>query len=188
MKHPTKLGTAFWGLGVLLFAFYPVNLYAQFYGFTDPADGEVIKGVLTRINPPAFTLEVPAKMNQGEPKGTAIWTGSQSSSPFNLSVDIYDLGKGLEPLSKGIINGFKQYTQGIGSKKFEVIRSAEIDAYDEFKARVIEIEWMWSDGATMLTSVIHLIAKGDKVVGLSATLIGDPEQATAIFDTIDMDP
>jgi len=154
-----------------------------------PEDVTVADGVLTRTNAPAFTLDIVTTMEPRPLSPGNIYSAGQEPSPFSVQVAISDVGKdGFEAWVKGAGEGWVAALKGLGSKEVEILRSEPIDVYDEFKAYEMEIEWLWTDGSTVLTNINHYILKGDKVITLSGTLMGDPGQLTGIYETIDLDP
>ena len=158
--------------------------------FDQPAeDGKIVKGVLTRSNAPAFTLKIPTEMKLGKSyTPSTIWAGNQQVSPFSLTVDVYEDVTDLDDIGEKIINGFKWYTDSIKSEKFKVVRSESMKSYKEHQAKVIQFNWMWTDGVTELTTIHHFIIKGENTIGLSATVIGEITPATDVYATINLDP
>lgn len=160
---------------------------AQFFGH--PADeGKIVKGVLIRTYEPSFTVKIPKGMKLGKSySNTTIWSGTQKVSPYSMNVDVYEDVDDLDALGNGIINGFRGYAESIKSKKFEVLRSEMIESYKGHEAKEIQFNWIWTDG-TELTTVIHLIIKGDHTIGISATTVGDTTPAIKIYKTINLNP
>ena len=162
---------------------------AALYG---PADATLADDVQTFEKDPAFTVDVPGAfkkkpMDQWGP-GQILNVG-KAAPPFAFEVAIYPVGDdGFDAFAKAQIDGWVPALKSLGSKQVDILRMEAIDAYDEFKAYEAEIEWLWTDGSTILTSIVHLILKGDKVISLSGTTMGDPEGLTAIYETIDLDP
>ena len=155
-----------------------------------PEDVKVEDGELIRTNDPAFTLEIPSGLKPGEPDvaGGQIYTGSQGEIPWTLIVFVYDVPGDLETAAKNAGDGWIAWAKSINSSSYKVISIEPIDTYDEYKAMQVEVEYMHTDGATMLTILSHLIQKGDKIIQMSAWLMGDFSQVTDIFETIDLDP
>jgi hypothetical protein len=156
----------------------------------DP-EGGISKGVFIRTAAPAFTLNVPSGMKE-RPKGPGdLYAGGQDMSPFSLGIrlDDYEEGTPFEAWAKGSADGWKTTFENVlKSPKVEIAGIKKIDMYGDYPAMEMKIKWMWTDATTQLTNYNHLILKGDKVITLSCTLIGDPEQAYAMYRTINLDP
>ena len=154
------------------------------------ADDVTLKdGQLIRKNPPAFTLDYPTSMEPRPLEGTQIYSGGQTEEPFSLQVAIDDLGdSSFEDWVKGAGEGWVAALKKIGGFGAKIIRSEPIDDYGKFKAVEMEIEWTWTDGSTQLVNLNHYILKGDKVITLSGTVLGDTDSLALIYETIDLNP
>jgi len=154
------------------------------------ADGVLEDGVLTRTNAPAFTMEIPGGLNPGKFEGpNEIWRGTQDVVPWTVIVSIFDLPEGgIEAAGKTDAENWITWAKSINSKKMEILSVQPIDTYDEFPAVQVEVEYLHTDGATMLTILNHLIEKEGKVIHLGSWMMGDPEQVTSIYEKIDLDP
>jgi len=153
------------------------------------ADGVYKDGEIIRKNSPAFTLEYPTNFKMRKKFPGQIFNGANPAGVPSLEVGVYDLDKkGWEAHIKGTIDTWKNILRGLGSRKVKIIRSEPTDRYDEFKAQEIEIEWLWTDGNTMLISLVNIIEKEGKVISLSGTVVGDTNPLINIFETIDLDP
>ena len=159
--------------------------------YTD-ADATLEDGTLVFEKDPAFTIDIPAAF---KPKPKDQWGSGhilnmgKASPPFSVEVGIWMVGSdGFDKDAKGRCEGWVPALKSLGSKQVDLLRCEKIDAYGDFQAYEGEVEWLWTDGSTVLTSVFHYILKGDKVIGLSGTTMGDPEGLTAIYETIDLDP
>jgi len=154
-----------------------------------PDDVTLKDGLLIRKNPPAFTLDYPTSMEPRPLTGTQIYSGGQSEEPFSLQVAIDDLGdSSFEDWVKGAGEGWVAALKKIGGFGAKIIRSEPIDDYGKFKAVEMEIEWTWTDGSTQLVNLNHYILKGDKVITLSGTVMGDIDSLALIYETIDLNP
>jgi hypothetical protein len=155
-----------------------------------PEDATFEDGVLTRTNAPAFTLEIPEGYKPGKPETPGqIFTASRGSSPWTVIVAIGDLDGDLKAAAQAVADGYVAWAKNvINTKRVEVLSIEPIDLYDEFEAMQIEMEYIHTDGSTLLTILHHVIAKGDKTITMSAWLMGDPDQAVSIYETIDLDP
>jgi len=159
--------------------------------YTD-ADATLEDGTLVFEKDPAFTIDIPAAF---KPKPKNQWGSGhilnmgKASPPFSVEVGIWMVGEdGMDADGKARCAGWGPALKSLGSKQVEVLSVEKIDTYDEFPAYACEIEWLWTDGSTVLTSIAHYIYKGDKVIGLTGTTMGDPEGLTAIYETVDLNP
>jgi len=154
-----------------------------------PADVTLKDGLLTRKSPPAFTLDYPTSMESRPLSPGQIYSGGQAEEPFSLQVAVDDVGKdGFEAWVKGAGAGWVSALKAIGGFGAKIVRSEPTDLYGDFKAVAMEIEWTWTDGSTSLTNLNHYILKGDKVITLSGTVMGDIDSLRAIYETIDLEP
>ena len=154
-----------------------------------PADGTLADGVLTRTNAPAFTIEIPDGLKAGKPDVAlgGVYTGAQGVEPWTVQVYAYDLEGDLAAAAKASGDSWLAWAKGIGSEG-EVITVESIDAYDDFKAMLVEVEYVHTDGSTVLTILTHLIQKGDKVIQLSGWVMSNFDALIEIFESIDLDP
>jgi len=118
-----------------------------------------------------------------------LYSGGQNRSPFSLQIGVYELGEdGFEAWVKEAGKTWTKTFTDIGSKDIKITRVETTKSYEGFQAVEMEIKWEWTDGSTILTNINHYILKGDKVISLSSTLIGDIFQARDMFDEIDLNP
>jgi hypothetical protein len=152
-------------------------------------DVAIADGVLTRKNPPAFSIDIPETMKNRPKSPGQLYSGGQNVSPFSLQVAVYDLGEdGFDAWVKSAGENWTAVFRGMGSASVEIVSVNPTDMYGKFQAVEMVIEWLWTDGSTELTNINHYILKGDKVISLSSTLTGNPRQATEMYETIDLDP
>ena len=157
-----------------------------------PADITMEDGTLSLEKGPAFTIDVPAAFkkkpaNQWGPND--LLNVGKASPPFSLEVRVFMMDEeNFDVFAKKSNEGWIPALKSMGSKQVDLLRSEKIDAYGGLAAYEAEVEWLWTDGSTVLTSIIHLIHKGDYVISFSGTTMGDPEGLTSIFETADMDP
>ena len=154
------------------------------------ADGVTEDGTLIRTNSPAFEMEYPTAFKMRPKSPGQIFNGASAAGTPTLEVLIEDLNEdGWEAHIQATIDGWKTaLITAFGSKKVDIVRSEPTDRYEDFKAHEIEIEWLWTDGSTGLTSLVNLIEKEGKVIALSGTVMGDIDSLIGMFETIDLDP
>ena len=52
----------------------------------------------------------------------------------------------------------------------------------------VEVEYVHTDGSTVLTILTHVIQKGDKIIQLSGWVMSDYDGLLEIFESIELDP
>jgi hypothetical protein len=167
----------------------PTGLAQQYQSPEPTGDVAIEDSVLTRLSPPAFTIDIPPTMTNRPLSEGQLYSGGQNKSPFSFQVAVNDLGDvSFDDWVKGAGEGWTTAFKGMGSRSVKILRTEPTDMYGQFPAVKMEIEWLWTDGNTVLTNINHYILKGDKVITLSSTLIGDPRQATDIYKNIDLNP
>ena len=121
----------------------------------EPTDDVAIElGLLTRINPPAFTIEIPDGMQHRQRTTGQLYSGGRSVSPFSLQVAVFEVGEeGFEAWVKQSGETWTKSFESLGSKSVEIKRSVPIDRYKGFKAYEMEIIWLWTDGNTKLKNI-----------------------------------
>ena len=154
-----------------------------------PADMTIEDGVITRTSVPAFTLDIPKGMNTMDLGPNEIYNGNREAIPYSLIVSVVDLPEGgLEQAAKDSAAGWQEYIKSTGSRKNELTSIEAIDLYDEFPAYQVNLEYLWTDGAYELSIVVHVIEKEGKAIILASVFNGDPDAATAMFESVDLDP
>ena len=181
------------GVGVILSCLFLSFLFGWgIYLNLGEKSGECVGSAearLLRNSDPEFTFEIPPYMQDRPKSAGQLYSGGQMANPFSLQVSVSDLGKdGFDAWVKTAGEGWVKSFKDMGSKVVDILRVEPTSLYKGYRAVEMEIRWEWTDGTTRLTNINHYILKGNKVISLSSTLIGDKELAYDMFDEIDLNP
>ena len=152
------------------------------------ARGFAKDGKFVRTDSPAFRLEYPKEFqnrmllsNQIFRAGIPQGSPSMSIMVSSLSAD-EDIQNQLKRFAEGYANGLNS----VGSD-IKIISQNPINTYNNFDAYEIQIVWRWQQQVT-LTTVVHLIAKENKVIQLAGHTVYGIDELTDIFQTINLNP
>ncbi len=160
-------------------------------------EGVAKDGEFERTAKPAFTFDYPKDFIMEKLLPGEVFRGKKPSGvpSVNVAVDKFDvdpkkdIDKQLKAWVEGSVKGWEAAFKNVyKSKKVVVMYVKPTDRYEGYKAYEFEIEWMWTDGSTMLTSYVNVIYKEGYVISLGGTVIGDIDQLKGIYDTIDLEP
>jgi hypothetical protein len=160
-------------------------------------EGVAKDGEFERTAKPAFTFEYPKNFIMEKLLPFEVFRGKSPTGvpSVNISVNKFDvdpkkdIDEQLKAWVEGSVKGWEAAFKNVyKSKKIVVNYIRPTDRYEGYKAYEFEIEWMWTDGSTMLTSYVNVIYKEGYVISLGGTVIGDIEQLKGIYDTIDLEP
>jgi hypothetical protein len=153
-------------------------------------EGVAKDGEFERTAKPAFTFDYPKETTMQPLKyDYEIFRGvTPDGITINVQIFEIDLKKDIDEQLKGHANGYVDALKQMGSKKVKLIYVKPTDRYENFKAYEFELEWLWLDGSTVLTTYVNVIQKEGHVISMQGHTVGGIEPIAIIFESIDLEP
>jgi hypothetical protein len=145
-------------------------------------------GLFVRTNSPAFTLRYPKNFqNQPLQAGQIFNAGIPQGSP-SISITINPL-KPDQDVKKQLSSQADLYANQLKSMgtDIKIISNELIDNYEKYPASQFEIIWKFQ-GQVLLTTIVHAIAKENKIILLGGHTVYDTGELLDIFETINLNP
>jgi hypothetical protein len=145
-------------------------------------------GKFVRTDSPAFTLEYPKEFRNQALQANQIFSAGipQGSPLFSIAISSLNDGEDINKQLKASAEGYANALNSVGSD-IKIISQNPIKDYKEFDAYQIQIVWRYQ-GQVTLTTVVHIIAKGNKAIMLAGHTVYAIDELLDIFNTINLNP
>ncbi len=145
-------------------------------------------GKFVRTDSPAFELDYP-KTFQNRPllPNQVFRAGIPQGSPaISIAISSLMAGKDIHRQLETLAEEYANSLWRVGND-IKIMSQNPIKNYKQFDAYQIHIVWRYR-GQTPLTTVVHLIAKGDKAIRLAGHTVYGTDELMDIFKTINLSP
>jgi len=146
-------------------------------------------GHFVRTDSPAFSFDYPKEFRDLPQVAALIFRAGipQGSPSIEIAIVPLDSNKDIEGQLTTTVGLYANLLKSGGGTEIEVLSFEMIDNYGNFPVCQFEIIWKWR-GQVSLTTVVHAIAKENKIIHVAGHTVYEPEELLDIFKTIKLNP